>query len=284
MNRSLFSLLALSLLPSLVACSSVIPAPKGQDEGKATGKIEAKARVIGRNGEFLALGQIVSEQGDELEVDWGNGKGKVKRAELAPVVPPSQLKAGQRVIAPASATSRNPMIGTLKTVVSPERVLIQWDLDGTEAEVPSSNVALLIRPLCELTRGCKLGVGKEPGSSAESAAPIAGIKVGSTLGVRYEVKGAEYWAPAEVLEILDDGFKVNVRGHGHVDAKKKDIRLLLPESAIKPGAEVLCGAPPQALVRVYIVQVEGKIAQASYSEGGSPSVRCKIGEEIFQAP
>ncbi|MCU0656007.1 MAG: hypothetical protein MUF64_12340, partial [Polyangiaceae bacterium] len=62
------------------------------------------------------------------------------------------------------------------------------------------------------------------------------------------------------------------------------IRMPLPASAIKPGVEALCGAPPQALVKVYVIEVEGKIAQASYSEGGSPSLKCKIGEELFQAP
>jgi hypothetical protein len=262
----------------------MVPMPRGQDEGQATGKVEAKSRVIGRNGDFLAIGQIVAEQGDEVEVDWGNGKGKVKKAEIAPVVPASQLKQGQRVISPASATSRNPMIGTIKAMSGADKVRIQWDLDGTEAEVPSNNVALLIRPLCELTRGCKFGVGKEPGSSAESAAPVAGVKIGSLLGVRYEVQGAEYWAPGEVLEIHDDGFKVNVRGRGHIDAKMKDIRMPLPASAIKPGVEALCGAPPQALVKVYVIEVDGKIAQASYSEGGPPSLKCKIGEELFQAP
>lgn len=281
LSRIILSL-ACPLLFSVSACSSVLPKPP--EEGKATGKIEQKARVVGWDGEFLALGYVIGDAGDSIEVQWSSAKGKAKKSEVSPVLPAAQIKAGQRVIAAASASSRSVLIGTVLAVNSPERLRVKWDLDEREEEIPSDNVALLSRPLCDLKRGCKHGVGKEPGSSAESAAAIPGVKVGSRLAVKYEYKKVEYWAPGEVLEILDDGFNVNVSGQGHLKVTMADLRAPVKPADLKKGLPVQHGTPPNGLVPGYVVGVEGDMVLVSSSEDGSMPVKKKIGEEVFHAP
>lgn len=260
----------------------MVPKPSGTPK-EAEARAQ-KSRVIGWSGEFLMLGDVQSEAGETVEVKWSSsGAVKVARAEVAPVVPAAQLKEGHRVAAPLGASSKNAAVGTVTAVVNGERIKIKWDLDGKEEEISSMNVALLIRPLCKAEKGCKLGVGKEPGSSAESGAPVAGVAVGSWLAVKYEVKGATYWGAGEVKEIHDDGFTVNVRGHGEVKAPTGDIRRPLKAGELKPGMAVQHGAPPGGLVPGYVVSVEGDTAQVSATEGGTFPQARKIGAEVFQA-
>jgi hypothetical protein len=266
------------LLPAVLfltlGCSSVLPKPGGQ------GKADEGPRAIGWNGEFLAVGKILGESGDTVEVQWSSGKATVKKAELAAVLPPGQIKEGQRVIA-ADKNSLTPLIGTVLAATGPDQIKVKWDLDDKEAEIPASTVALLIRPLCKPEKGCKYGVGKEPGSSAETAAPVAGVKLGSMLAVQREEKGVVYWSPGEVLEILDDGFKVNVRGTGHLTVKPADIRLPVKADELKPGLEIQFGAPPNGLVPGYVVSVEGDTVMVSTSESGTFPQKMKLGTEVF---
>jgi hypothetical protein len=257
-----------------LGCSSVLPVPGNQ------GKADPGPQVIGWNGEFLAVGKVIKEEGDTVEIQWSSGKTTAKKEELAPVISLDKVKEGSRVIF-TSGTSMNPSIGTVLALGGAGKLKIKEDLDGKEEEVSVSTVALLIRPLCKPEKGCKFGVGKEPGSSAEAAAPVAGVKLGSVLAVQHEEKGATYWSPGEVLEILDDGFKVNVRGTGHLTVKPADIRLPVKADELKPGMEIQFGAPPNGLVPGYVISVEGDTVVVSTSESGTFPKEMKLGSEVF---
>jgi len=269
---------------ALFACGSggLATAPS---DGSATPKgAQSKAKVIGWSGDVLYVGNVLKENGDSLDVDWGTAKGTVKRDAVAPVVAASELKAGLRVVTPNSAASAMAAIGTVVAVSGPERIRIKWDLDDKEEEIPSGLAALLTRDLCKREKGCKYGVGKTPGSSAESAAPIAGVKVGSWLGVQYKVRGASYWSPGQVIEVQDGGFKVNVAGQGHIAAAMADIRPALKAEDLKPGMKVQCGVAPMGLTEGYFVRVEGGEALVSSDPDGSSPRKFKLGEGVFGAP
>lgn len=253
--------------------------PGTPNDGDVKGAVGVSARVIGRDGGFLVVGNVVADEGDKVTVQWPSSKSTAPRSAVAAVVPLTSLEVGQRVIASTTASERNARVGTV--VAAGMRPRVKWDLDDSESEIDGGSAARLVPALCQRTEGCKHGAGEAAGPSA---AALPGVKVGSIVAVSHAIKGAQYWSVAKVLALEPEGLVVDARGTGEIKVRAADVRLPATREQIVPNAALLFGAPPGGLAPGYVVRLEGDTVEMSYAEGATSGVKVTLGKDVFQKP
>lgn len=280
------SVLKLTFALSLSALSgcfgSLTPASSG---GETTGQIGENASVIGLNDTSIVVGRVEEDNGDTLQVAWPTGKATVKRAELSPLVPFNQLKAGDRVLATATFNDLIARVATV-TQVSGKEVHVRYDVGDEEGIIVDGSIARLIEPLCIPDQGCLHGMFPAEGTperilAEKSGEGPSGVTVGSRVAVHYEYKGVEYWSFGKVKTINEDSYEVIVSGMDDMWVKLDKVRLPLRREEISVGDEVLFGKPPGGLAKGYIIRAEGDEVEADFSEDASSGQQVTVGEHVF---